>query len=103
MIPEKDAYEIAMSNRVRVMEGDSNGRLIESGLDILEAEAIFLSRRRRGVCSVAAISSVTPVMSADGLLGCNDGVGGVMDSLQVTATLRAREYSAMCVYVTLQS
>jgi len=64
MIPEKDAYEMAMRSRVRINEGDSKG---EPLLEATEAENFFLSRWRRGVCSVAIISSVTPVVNLDGL------------------------------------
>jgi len=90
-----------MRSRVRRIEGDSSNRLAESGLDGMEAEVVFLSRKRRGVCSVAVISSVTPVMSADGLVGCNIGEGGVIDSREDEESLRAREQSTMCVYVCL--
>ena len=48
---------------MRVTAGDSEEPLLE----VTEATVIFLSRLRRGVRSVVVISSVTPVVSLDGL------------------------------------
>jgi hypothetical protein len=58
----------------------------------------FLSKWRRGVCSVVVISSVMPVVSLDGLAVGAVGEGERVDSTDDAASLRARENSIMCVY-----
>jgi hypothetical protein len=88
---------MARRSRVRVKAGDSRGRLIDPPLEATEATGFFLSRWRRGVCSVVAISSVTPVVRLDGLAVWPVGEGGAVDSGDNAASLRAREYSTMCV------
>jgi len=82
---------------VRVKAGDSRGCLIEPTLEATEATGFFLSRWRRGVCSVVVISSVMPVVRPDGSAVWPLGEGGAVDSGDNAASLRAREYSTMCV------
>lgn len=103
IIPEKDAYEMAMRSRVRVTAGDSRGCLTDSGLEaeVFEFEVFFLSRLRRGVSSLV-ISSVTPVVSTAGVAGTAGvpvvGEGGAVSGMDSAASLRLRENSTICVY-----
>lgn len=84
---------------MRVTEGDSSGRLTESGLETDDAELFFLSSMRRGVCSVVVISSVTPVVNMDGLGGwAAVGEGGTVSGGDTNASLRFNENSTICVY-----